>query len=281
MYNNLFNFSSFFILNHFKYLQTTYLKSEVNDKSIIKNVIKRTIEPEIRLCTKENAKNKVTSHFPLQLIPHENLEENGVEFPDGKTSNNALTRPRRKLTIAWTRSLIGVNEFLKACVSESWWKENRKGERKSADRGGKNIYTLSMISRIHRLSPRPWTVVRFYDRFSCTAAWLTQSGKRERRCEAGIRIPPKTVPLSFQRLEEYVATSSFLPPPSSFPRERNLWKGWRRRRSESTNAIHVVVVRFARNDNAWMALIRRIENRVWLYGVWRRKGRVSMVMEVD
>lgn len=110
---------------------------------------------------------------------------------------------------------------------------------------------------------------------------LTQSGKRERRCEAGIRIPPKTVPLSFQRLEEYVATSSCLPPPSSFPRERNLWKGWRRRRSESTKAIHVVVVRFARNDNAWMALIRRIENRVWLYGVWRRKGRVSMVMEVD
>lgn len=33
--------------------------------------------------------------------------------------------------------------------------------------------------------------------------------------EAGIRIPPKTVPLSFQRLEENVAISSFLPPPPS------------------------------------------------------------------
>lgn len=40
--------------------------------------------------------------------------------------------------------------------------------------------------------------------------------------EAGIRIPPKTVPLSFQRLDEYVAISSS-PPPSSFQRERKLW----------------------------------------------------------
>lgn len=83
--------------------------------------------------------------------------------------------------------------------------------------------------------------------------------------EAGIRIPPKTVPLSFQRLDEYVAISSS-PPPSSFQRERKLWmKPAEREEKEEIvrcSDVHVVVARFVRNDNAWMALIRRIENRV-------------------
>lgn len=83
--------------------------------------------------------------------------------------------------------------------------------------------------------------------------------------EAGIRISPKTVPLSFQRLEENVAISSFLPPPPSERKktvDETCGKGGGGNRECDEHAVHVVVARFARNDNAWMALIREIESRV-------------------
>lgn len=108
-------------------------------------------------------------------------------------------------------------------------RKSRKGgqERRSADRGGKSIYIyiFTVISRIHRPSPRSWSVNRrpILRPILVHRGGLANSiGERKRRYEAGIRIPPKTVPLSFQRLDEYVAISSS-PPPSSFQRERKLW----------------------------------------------------------
>lgn len=156
-------------------------------------------------------------------------------------------------------------------------RKSRKGEgrREEAQTEAEKVYTYIYSRWYHvfigpRLVHGPWTVVRFYDRFSCTAAaWLTQSGRERGDTRLAYEFPLKRFRYRFRGSTSM--SRSLLPLPPRLSREKencgwNLLKGKRKKKSWGAwcSDVHVVVARFVRNDNAWMALIRRIENRVWL-----------------
>lgn len=162
-------------------------------------------------------------------------------------------------------------------------RKSRKGEgrREEAQTEAEKVYTyiFTVISRIHRPSPRSWSVNRrpILRPILVHRGGLANSiGERKRRCETCTRLAYE-FPLKRFRYRFRGSTSmsrSLLPLPPRLSREKencgwNLLKERRRRRRKSWGGawcsdVHVVVARFVRNDNAWMALIRRIENRVWL-----------------
>lgn len=191
-----------------------------------------------------------------------------------------MTRPRRKLTIARTGSLIGANEFLKAAgcapfFHESLWKEKGRERERERETGRRKKCTRRYHVFIGpRLVRGLRTVVRFYGRFSCALARLTRSGRGDARLETRLAYesPLKRFPLSFQRR---IRRGLFFLSRGGKPWMEPRGKGGERSKSSRCTWLWCKVC-------AWMALIRRIENRVWLRAVWERvreRGKYGVVVE--
>ena len=142
----------------------------------------------------------------------------GIWISGGHTAGDSVpddvTQARRKLTIAWKRSLIAANEFLKASglfrefLPFAMLKVKQKEEEKTGGCQAKSVdawdkalarwknarwYHVFIGSRLVRQN----LVVRFYERFAYTAT----NSIRERRSEANARpayeYHPKTVSSPF------------------------------------------------------------------------------------